>query len=132
MHPEYIARCAQLALLLEVSATPKPGNVDRNHDHGDTRYEHFLASAVGVYPVFKRASRRRKGVGKLIRNAVKESTSWQRGGNTHFGAFLLLIPLSMAAGMSGNHSEIRVNAMKIMEGTTVEDAIELYRAFSIA
>ncbi|MFQ6121147.1 MAG: triphosphoribosyl-dephospho-CoA synthase, partial [Methanosarcinales archaeon] len=29
----YIARCAQLAMILEVSATPKPGNVDRDHDY---------------------------------------------------------------------------------------------------
>ncbi len=35
---EYIRRCATLAALLEVSASPKPGNVHRTRDHSDTRY----------------------------------------------------------------------------------------------
>lgn len=33
--PDFIAGCAELAMLLEVSATPKPGNVDRTHDFED-------------------------------------------------------------------------------------------------
>ena len=93
-----IARCAQLAMLLEVSASPKPGNVDREHNYPDTCFEHFVASSVSVYPVIELAARSRHGIGALIRNAVCESSAWQKGGNTHFGAFLLLIPLSMAAG----------------------------------
>ena len=93
-----IARCAQLAMLLEVSASPKPGNVDREHNYPDTCFEHFMASSVSVYPVLELAARSRSGIGALLRNAVCESSAWQRGGNTHFGAFLLLIPLSMAAG----------------------------------
>ena len=32
MNEDYVARSAQLAMLLEVSAYPKPGNVDRTHD----------------------------------------------------------------------------------------------------
>jgi triphosphoribosyl-dephospho-CoA synthase len=94
----HIARCAQLAMLLEVSASPKPGNIDRDHDYEDTRYEHFLASAVGVHPVMEEAARSNAGLGHLIRDAVCQSVSWQSGGNTHFGAFILLIPLAMAAG----------------------------------
>ena len=47
----YITRCAQLSMVLEVSASPKPGNVDRDHNYIDTDYEHFLTSAVSVYPV---------------------------------------------------------------------------------
>ena len=39
---------AQLALLLEVASTPKPGNVDRHHDHPDLLFEHFLAGAIGA------------------------------------------------------------------------------------
>jgi triphosphoribosyl-dephospho-CoA synthase len=85
--------CAQLAMVLEVAAYPKPGNVDRDHDFPDTTFEHFLASAVGTYPVLEAAARSRTGAGALIHAAAEESLRWQRGGNTHFGAFVLLIPL---------------------------------------
>ncbi|OYT67302.1 hypothetical protein B6V00_01215 [ANME-1 cluster archaeon ex4572_4] len=40
----------------------------------------------------------RVGVGELVRRAVEESVAWQSGGNTHFGALLLLVPLAVAAG----------------------------------
>jgi triphosphoribosyl-dephospho-CoA synthase len=123
--PSCLARCAQLAMVLEVSASPKPGNVDRDHDYPDTTFEHFLSSAIGTYPVLEEAARSHSGVGALIHAAAKESLRWQRGGNTHFGAFVLLIPLLMAAG-SGRH------VSEIVLGTTAEDAAEFYRAFSVA
>ena len=41
------AENAQLALLLEVTGTPKPGNVDRHRDYPELRFEHFAAGAVG-------------------------------------------------------------------------------------
>ncbi len=128
--PSHIARCAQLAMILEVSATPKPGNIDRDHNYTDTRFEHFLASAVGVYPVLENAARLKSGVGTLIHEAVAESGKWQKGGNTHFGAFLLLIPLVMAAGKCENRTCLKVQAQKVVRETTVKDAIEFYRAFS--
>jgi triphosphoribosyl-dephospho-CoA synthase len=132
MSPSHIARCAQLALLLEVSATPKPGNIDRDHNYEDTRFEHFLASAVGVYPVLAKAAHSQSGAGSLIHEAVLESSKWQKGGNTHFGAFLLLIPLVMAAGGCEDTKCLKAQAQKVVRETTVEDAIELYRAFSEA
>ncbi len=128
--PSYIARCAQLALILEVAANPKPGNIDREHDYKDTRYEHFLASAVGVYPIFEQAARSKSGIGALIRAAVEESIKWHRGGNTHFGAFTLLIPLIMSAAMSRSQSELKQNAVQLVKNTTARDAIEFYKAFS--
>ncbi len=130
--PSHIARCAQLAMLLEVSATPKPGNIDRDHNYEDTRFEHFLASAVGVYPVLEKAARSKSGAGALIHEAVVESSRWQNGGNTHFGAFLLLIPLVMAGGRCENTRCLKAQVQKVVRETTVEDAIELYRAFSEA
>jgi triphosphoribosyl-dephospho-CoA synthase len=135
MNEDDIARSAQLALLLEVSAYPKPGNVDRTHDFIDTSYEHFLASSVAVYPVFRaaaaRGSRKGQGVGELVSSGVEESTAWQSGGNTHFGALLLLIPLTMAAGACERYDmdKIKRKASEIMRNTTVDDAIEVYRAF---
>jgi triphosphoribosyl-dephospho-CoA synthase len=135
MDEDYVARSAQLAMLLEVSAYPKPGNVDRTHDFTDTRYEHFLASSVAVYPVLSeaaaRGSRNEQGVGELIRKGVEESLMWQSGGNTHFGALLLLVPLAMAAGACerSNAEEIKRKATEIMLNTSMGDAIEVYTAF---
>lgn len=132
MEPSLIARYAQLAMVLEVSATPKPGNVDRDHNYADTRFEHFLTSAVGMYPVLEKAANSSSGIGSLIREAVKESSLWQRGGNTHFGALILLIPLVMAAGRCENIDCLKAQVQKIVKASTVEDAVEFYRAFTEA
>ncbi|WP_440945842.1 triphosphoribosyl-dephospho-CoA synthase [Methanosarcina sp. T3] len=145
--PSLIARCAQLGMLLEVSASPKPGNVDREHNYSDTCFEHFVASSVAVYPVLELAARSRSGIGSLLRRAVYESSSWQRGGNTHFGAFLLLIPLAMAAGEISREAPsektgFRLGAVEFgnlasrahafVRATSCEDAVEFYRAFGHA
>ncbi|MCQ8893151.1 MAG: triphosphoribosyl-dephospho-CoA synthase [Methanolinea sp.] len=114
------AERAQLAMVLEVSAYPKPGNVDRCHDYPDTQLEHFLASAIMARPAFESAEKGEGGVGKLIHQAV-ELTSGHTGGNTHFGAFILLIPLVMGDGIPG--------ALRAARTTTVEDALEFYKAF---
>ena len=53
-----IAAALELALLLEVSAYPKPGNVHRTRDFENTRFEHFLASAVALGPHFRLAALR--------------------------------------------------------------------------
>ena len=135
MNEDDVARSAQLALLLEVSAYPKPGNVDRTHDFIDTSYEHFLASSVAVYPVLREAAARgsgkEPGLGELIGRGVEESTAWQSGGNTHFDALLLLVPLTMAAGACERYDmeKIKRKATEIMLNTTTDDAIEVYRAY---
>ncbi len=145
--PSYVARCAQLAMVMEVSAHPKPGNVDRTHDYEDTRFEHFLASAVSIYPVMENAANSKNnnngdvgtfGVGSLIHSAVRESANWQNGGNTHFGAFILLIPLAMAAGrLFQNEHEFTIKelmscAHDIVKRTNTQDAIEFYKSFETA
>jgi len=127
-------------MILEVCATPKPGNVDRDHNYPDTHFEHFLASAVSVYPVLKKASADNKDIGKYIHEAVVESAKWQSGGNTHFGAFILLIPLVMAAGklrtqIDGSphiFPELEQRVMELVKDTSADDSVELYRAFSKA
>lgn len=130
--PSHIARCAQLAMILEVSATPKPGNIDRDHNYTDTRFEHFLASAVGVYPILEKAAISKEGIGKLIYDSILESSKWQSGGNTHFGAFILLIPLVMAGGRCRNKKCLEEEVQKIVRETTVDDAVEFYAAFARA
>lgn len=126
--PSYIARCAVLAMALEVSGTPKPGNIDREHDYADTKYEDFLAAAIGVYPILEKGCSE-GGIGSLILEASEESMAWQRGGNTHFGAYILLFPLIKSATMGGL-DELRSNAVNIVKETTVDDAVDFYRAFS--
>ena len=126
---EFIAGSAELAMLLEVSATPKPGNVDRTHDFQDLAYEHFLGSSVGMFPVFRKAASEGDNIGDLILNAVQASAKWQKAGNCHFGAILLLIPLCAAASRSSTIPELRKNVVNIVKSTTTEDAVRFYESF---
>lgn len=115
---------AELALLLEVAGTPKPGNVDRERDFPDLRFEHFLAGAVGAREGLDLANAGAP-LGKAFETAVG-GMSEQRGDNTQFGALLLLTPLVGAAdrGTLGP-----AGATAVVEATTVEDAADFYRAF---
>ncbi len=113
---------AQLAMMLEVTAYPKPGNVDRCHDYDDTRLEHFLASTVFVRPAFERAERGEGRLGDLIREAVL-LTSGHAGGNTHFGAYILLFPLLVGGDIAG--------ARVAVAATDVQDAVDFYAAFGL-
>jgi len=108
---EHVSRCLELAILLEVSAYPKPGNVHRTADFQGTRYEHFLASAVAVAPHFKHAAEHGiqvsegkikptdVGIGTIVKDAVKSVSLWQSNGNTLLGSIILLSPMAVAAGM---------------------------------
>lgn len=116
------AERAQFAMMLEVCAYPKPGNVDRCHDYPDTRLEHFLASTILARPAFDAAERAGGRVGSLIREAVM-ATNNHTGGNTHFGAFILLIPLVLGGDIDG--------ARRVVAGTDVADAIDFYAAFGL-
>ncbi|ELZ14246.1 triphosphoribosyl-dephospho-CoA protein [Halovivax asiaticus JCM 14624] len=114
---------AQLALLLEVAGTPKPGNVDRDRDLPDLLFEHFLAGAIGARPGLELAEAG-DPIGTAFERAV-EGMATQRGGNTQFGALLLLIPLVRAAaeGMT------RPQCESVVDETSVSDAASFYRAF---
>lgn len=121
------AENAQLALLLEVAGTPKPGNVDRERDFPDLRFEHFLAGAVGAGQGL-RAAEEGAPVGEAFEQAVA-GMSQQEGGNTQFGALLLLVPLVRA----GAADDLTPKALaRVVENTTVEDAANFYRAFDHA
>ncbi|MFC6785476.1 triphosphoribosyl-dephospho-CoA synthase [Halobaculum halobium] len=117
---------AELALLLEVAGTPKPGNVDRARDLADLRFEQFLAGAVGARPGLARAAAS-DAVGDAFETAVA-GMSEQSGGNTQFGCLLLLTPLVRAAAADDRAlSPDGVSA--VCESTTVDDAAGFYRAF---
>lgn len=116
------AEQAQMAMMLEVTAFPKPGNVDRCHDYPDTRLEHFLASIIFSRPSLERAAEPGACVGAVIYDLVKR-TNIHSGGNTHFGAYLLLVPLIMGGGIPG--------AVSVTRMTTVDDAVNFYKAFGM-
>ncbi len=118
------AEDAQLALLLEVAGTPKPGNVDRRRDFGDLRFEHFLAGAVGAGRGL-RAAASGAPVGEAFEEAVA-GMRHQRGGNTQFGCLLLLVPLVRAAAADDLSP---AGASAVAQDTTVADAAGFYRAF---
>lgn len=144
-----IASCLELAILLESSAH-KPGNVSVVTNFEDTRYEHFLASAVAARPSFELAAERgialskgeispsQVGVGEIIKDGVQRINKWQLGGNTLLGTVILLSPIAVAAGMSRHEEgrfiipDLRRNLKDIVESTTSEDAINLYEAIRIA
>jgi triphosphoribosyl-dephospho-CoA synthase len=118
------AENAELALLLEVAATPTPGNVDREREYDDLRFAHFMAGAVGARPGLAAAADG-ESVGSAFEWAV-EGMSRQSGGNTQFGALLLLIPL-VCASAADDLSPAGVRS--VVAGTTADDAAAFYRAF---
>lgn len=148
---ETIARCAQLASLLEVSAWPKPGNVHRLADFHDTKYEHFLCGAVALAGAVRKAVYRgckirkenlplfKANIGKLIYEAINHIRSAHKGGNTHLGTIMLFIPLAVSIGAyfpvkryfplnNNDFSAIRENIRDFLSATTVSDSIYFYRA----
>jgi triphosphoribosyl-dephospho-CoA synthase len=113
---------AQLAMMLEVTAYPKPGNVDRCHDYPETRLEHFLASTIFARKALEEAGKGEGRIGEIIRHAVRD-TNCHDGGNTHFGAFILLIPLVYGRDIPG--------AIAAVSKTDTSDAIAFYKAFAM-
>ena len=120
------AQNAELALLLEVTGTPKPGNVDRYREYDDLRFEHFMAGAVGSLRGLKLAQQG-AAVGRAFERSVVGMAE-QSAGNTQFGALLLLIPLVRAAS-DGDCTLSPEGVSEIVEATTVDDACDFYRAF---
>lgn len=144
-----VQQCATLAVLLEVSGYPKPGNVHRTRDTPKTRYEHFLAGAVAISPSVGNAALsgyriylgeiniKEASVGQHILRAVIDTSNWQLGGNVNLGTILLFIPLAVAAGMAHPcgkivSSKLRENVRKVMENTTANDTLAVYEAIGIA
>ena len=144
-----IAGCLQLAMLLEVSAYPKPGNIHRAADFEETRYEHFLASAIGVGPHFREAARRGVllgsdrihgndvGIGAVIRDAVLDVAKWQHGGNTSLGSIILLMPIAVAAGSVSRKGmftidDLRSSIKTVTDNTTAKDTLALYESIDTA
>lgn len=143
--PDHVTQCLQLAMVLEVSAYPKPGNVHRTADSRDTCYEHYLASAIAAGPYFREASKRgvmiyagkldpsKAEVGRTIKDAV-EKMLMLTGHNTVLGSLMLLTPLGLAAGMAlanqrgGMMETLREELHHVVRSTTPTDALNFYEA----
>ena len=120
MDPNFVAKTAQIASVLEVSGHPKPGNVHRTHDFDDMVFEDFLISGVVIGDTMKKAAKRgfkykdnpeffhKIKLGKLIKTAVIETNKWIAN-NTNLGIVMLLTPISAAAGMIGSLEDSNEN-----------------------
>ena len=125
---------ATLALLLEVAGTPKPGNVDRERDLADLRFESFLGGAVGARAGLELAADAGgteggdlPAVGAAFDRAVAGMAE-RAGTNTQFGCLLLLVPLVRAAA-DPDRDLTPVGLDAVCRATTVDDAVAFYRAF---
>ena len=119
------AIAAVSSLLLEVSSNPKPGNVDRDHNFPDLRYEHFIMSSVASYPIFLDIGMRKKSFGKGVLELVKNSMKWHKAKNVHFGAFLLLTPLVHSWG------DVE-EAKRFIEEADYRDSLLIKKAFDLS
>ncbi|NHJ83901.1 MAG: hypothetical protein FK734_00480 [Asgard group archaeon] len=138
----HIRICGELACLLEVSATPKPGNVHRFSDFSELRYEDFLASSVsfgifieelaekGYLIAQKKLQWAKLSLGQTIKETIAQSSFFHNHGNTNLGIILLLSPIAVAAGLTINLetmnceiSSLHQSIAEVMKHTTVEDAI---------
>ncbi|MFP4218923.1 MAG: triphosphoribosyl-dephospho-CoA synthase [Salinarchaeum sp.] len=120
------ARRAELALLLEATAAPTPGNVSRERDLPDLSLTQFLAGSVGARAGLADAAAGRP-IGAAFEHAVAGMAE-QSKTNTQFGALMLLTPLVAAAGRE-QHQLTPAGARAIVAETTVADAVAFYRAF---
>ena len=119
------AIAAVSSLLLEVSSNPKPGNVDRDHNFPDLRYEHFIMSSVSSYPIFLDIGMRKKSFGEGVLELIKNSMKWHKAENVHFGAFLLLTPLVHSWG------DIE-GAKRFIEEADYRDSLLIKKAFELS
>ena len=125
---------AALSLLLEVSVTPKSGNVDRDHDHEDLNFQHFLISSISSLEAFRAVEEKKAGIGEGIYLAVKNSVG-VCGKNVHFGSFLLLTPLILAASeltLPASPEELAGKGLEVVKKCGVEDSIYVLRAYRIS
>jgi triphosphoribosyl-dephospho-CoA synthase len=126
LSPAEIALCAQAACLLEVAA-PKPGNVSRHHDFGDTAFEDFLLSAAAVGGALGAAGD--NGVGATVLQAVRDTRRWTKA-NTNLGILLLLAPLARAAAQPGGPLRERLSG--VLSALSIADARAVYAAIRLA
>jgi len=152
MYIDFIERLlisSTAALILEATATPKPGNVHKYHSYEDMGLEHFIISSAVSLWCFRKLliatlnSGLRKevyvpGIGETILCCVKNSREWHRGGNVNLGTstiFSILLPSILLVKIMYNTVSLETIssiAKNIVEKTTVDDAVEYYKAIRVA
>jgi len=147
--PWNLMSIGQTAMLIEVSA-PKPGNVSRAAEFSDMDYRNFLVSASfigralhdaavrGVALAQEKIVAADVALGNLIQEATRNTLSGLNRRNTVLGTILMYIPLTVAMGaMLEETGVFTTETLKrwldvIISQTTVEDTVDLYRAFDMA
>lgn len=136
--PHEVGYCATGALLSEVVAWPKPGNVHRTRDFPTTRFEHFIMGDLVLVDVFTGLARdASRGVpvhlGARVTEATTRMMAWQTGGNVNLGQILLLVPLVAATGTvlsldAPSIPAVRDAVATTLQASTVEDALAILAA----
>ncbi|EKQ53256.1 MAG: Triphosphoribosyl-dephospho-CoA synthetase [Methanobacterium sp. Maddingley MBC34] len=139
MESSYVAKCAQIASVLEVSGHPKPGNVHRTRNFPDMVFEDFLLSGIAIGETMAKAADRgfkyrhrsekwdKIGLGGLILEAVTETDRWVAN-NTNLGIVMLLTPISVVAGMIEDVNKGETNNHSIV-GRGTEGLTEIWNIF---
>ncbi len=127
---EYIAYLAQKSILYEVSATPKPGLVDRNNSgaHNDMDFYTFMSSSATLYNGFYHCAlegitfegtvprelfNRIRPIGIEMERGMLKATG---GVNTHKGIIFSIGIISAAAGnLCRNYNSIHLEAEKVCD-----------------
>ncbi|MEX2681419.1 MAG: triphosphoribosyl-dephospho-CoA synthase [Candidatus Sigynarchaeota archaeon] len=144
--PAEVGRLCTLSSLLEVSASPKPGNVHRFSDpalHGKS-YEQFLSAIVAISPYYAKAANagfrcvvdgdnieKSLHLGPIIKGACEAMIASQSAGNLLLGHVLLLVPLAAATGaILGIHgralAQLRSLVGQVTRSGDTNDVIALY------
>jgi len=127
-----IMKASQIACCFEVGSF-KPGNVHKNRDYDDIKYHHFVSSGIAFGDVIHQACLEKNNIGNFIKKGVIESKKWSPT-NANLGIIMLHMPIAIAASNLDKFSEsaLKKETEKIIKNTTVQDAIDVYRAIEIA
>ncbi|HME51451.1 MAG TPA: triphosphoribosyl-dephospho-CoA synthase [Candidatus Lokiarchaeia archaeon] len=145
-NPRELGGCCTLAELLEISASPKPGNVHRfskAEQHGKS-YEQFLSAIIATAPCYVTIAeeacnlakdgediKEHLHLGPTIKAACESMIAAQSAGNLLLGHILLLVPLVASASIfATSEQETAVDFRSIVRDVTssgnTDDVIELY------
>jgi len=138
-----IADAAVLAAFLEAS-TEKPGNVTPTHSFKDTAYQDYVKGAIALGSAVRESAERGYlagkgeigmediGIGRPILKGVRDVRRSHKGGNTHLGMLMLMVPIAAASGMciaeGKGFSSPRGKIKKVVHESTKEDSRNLCKA----